>query len=212
MDTRPRFRVVPWRGSCVVAILFLRRRPVSAKEMVKASFDPRRLRQLMVASQSTLAVAESLTTGRMQASIGEVSGASDFFLGGVTAYNLDQKVRHLGVDRDHAKSVNCVSQRVAREMAFGAAELFGSHFAISSTGYAEACSAKQIDTPFAYVAIWRRAGPSAGNLVHQQRIDGEGLSRIEVQSQVAAAALMAMVRHLETDAKPHDLTHHPRRE
>jgi len=32
----------------------------------------------------TLAVAESLTSGRLQARIGAISGASDFFLGGIT--------------------------------------------------------------------------------------------------------------------------------
>ena len=47
----------------------------------------------------TLAVAESLTCGRLQARIGAISGASEFFLGGMTAYSLEQKVRHLGVDR-----------------------------------------------------------------------------------------------------------------
>ena len=47
----------------------------------------------------TLAVAESLTGGRVQARITAISGASEFFLGGMTAYSLDQKVRHLGVSR-----------------------------------------------------------------------------------------------------------------
>jgi len=37
----------------------------------------------------TLAVAESLTCGRLQARIGAIPGASEFFRGGVTAYALD---------------------------------------------------------------------------------------------------------------------------
>ena len=68
----------------------------------------------------TLAVAESLTCGRLQARIGAISGASDFFLGGVTAYSLDQKVRHLGVNRAGAAAVNSVSGAVAEQMARGA--------------------------------------------------------------------------------------------
>ena len=49
----------------------------------------------------------------MQARIGEISGASNFFLGGITAYSLDQKVRHLGVDRTAARRVNSVSDESA---------------------------------------------------------------------------------------------------
>ena len=56
----------------------------------------------------TLAVAESVTCGRVQARIGAISGASEFFLGGITAYSLEQKVRHLGVDRAAAVAVNAV--------------------------------------------------------------------------------------------------------
>jgi nicotinamide-nucleotide amidase len=51
----------------------------------------------------TLAVAESLTCGQVQAKIGTVAGASRYFLGGITAYSLAQKVRHLGVNRAHAQ-------------------------------------------------------------------------------------------------------------
>ena len=61
----------------------------------------------------TLAVAESLTCGNVQAHIGRVSGASNFFLGGITAYTLAQKVRHLGVDHDRAAVANCVSGEIA---------------------------------------------------------------------------------------------------
>ncbi|MDB6126431.1 MAG: damage-inducible protein CinA, partial [Verrucomicrobia bacterium] len=68
----------------------------------------------------TLAVAESLTCGQVQARIGAISGASEFFLGGITAYTLDAKVKHLGVKRAPAKRVDCVSANVAREMARGA--------------------------------------------------------------------------------------------
>ena len=59
-------------------------------------FDAVELRRRMLVHDKTLAVAESLTCGHLQALVGSVSGASDFFCGGVTAYNIDQKVRHLG--------------------------------------------------------------------------------------------------------------------
>ena len=74
---------------------------------------------LLAEPKLTLAVAESLTAGNVQAQIAGVSGASGYFLGGVTAYSIEEKVRLLGVNRAGAKKVNCVSARVAEEMARG---------------------------------------------------------------------------------------------
>jgi nicotinamide-nucleotide amidase len=98
--------------------------------------DEARLKSLMKRPpRLMLAVAESLTAGHLQARIAAVSGASDYFLGGVTAYSLEQKVKLLGVNRAHAKRVNCVSQRVAVEMAHGVMELFGADLTAATTGW-----------------------------------------------------------------------------
>jgi hypothetical protein len=80
---------------------------------------------LMAAPKRSLAVAESLTCGHLQARIGSESGASAFFAGGVTAYTLEQKVGLLAVDRAVAEAVDCVSDEVARQMAFGVCKLRG---------------------------------------------------------------------------------------
>ena len=71
----------------------------------------------------TLAVAESMTGGRLQALVTAESGASAFFLGGITAYTLVQKTRHLGVDAVQAAAVDGVSAEVARAMARGVCAL-----------------------------------------------------------------------------------------
>src|SRR5688572_13935952 len=84
-----------------------------------------------------LAVAESLTGGHVQALVSSVSGISKVFAGGVTAYNEHQKVRHLKVDQTHAAENNCVSERVAREMALGVCRLFDVEIGLATTGYAE---------------------------------------------------------------------------
>src|SRR5688572_2412301 len=85
----------------------------------------------------TLAVAESLTAGQVQARVAAISGASNFFLGGITAYTLEQKAKHLGVDRVAAKRVNGVSAEVAEQMALGVCRLFGADVGVATTGYAE---------------------------------------------------------------------------
>ena len=108
---------------------------------------------MLMEPRLTLAAAESLTCGRVQARIGEVSGASNYFLGGITAYSLEQKVRHLGVDRAMAKKVNAVSSAVAEEMARGACVLFGSEVGVATTGYAERSPADGVAEPFAWWAV-----------------------------------------------------------
>lgn len=139
-------------------------------------------------SRPKLAVAESLTGGCLQARITAVSGASEFFVGGVTAYALAQKVALLGVDRDHAAAVNCVSARVAEEMARGACRLFDADLALATTGYAEPAPAEGVTAPFAWIALAQRGGD-----VKSWRVEGAGLARGEVQARVVDAALEALV-------------------
>jgi nicotinamide-nucleotide amidase len=149
----------------------------------------------------TLAVAESVTIGRLQARIGAISGASDFFLGGITAYSLDEKVRHLGIDRPEADAVNGVSARVAEQMAQGVCRLFGSDIGAATTGYAEPYAARKVETPFAWWAVARRL-PDGGFEGASGRVDCPGLKRVEVQERVAAAAFDALVAWLRERAAP----------
>jgi nicotinamide-nucleotide amidase len=140
----------------------------------------------------SLAVAESVTCGRLQARIGAISGASEFFLGGMTAYTLDEKVRHLGVDRAAARALNSVSGPVAEQMARGACILFGSDLGVSTTGYAEPSAEWKVAEPFAWWGLARRR-PGGDFAVASGRVDFPGLSRVEVQESAAVAALDALV-------------------
>jgi nicotinamide-nucleotide amidase len=147
----------------------------------------------------TLAVAESLTSGRLQARIGAISGASEFFLGGVTAYSLDEKVRHLGIDGAEARAVNSVSGRVAEQMARGACVLFGADLGVATTGYAEPSAEWRVTEPFAWWGL-ARVQPGGDFTVASGRVDCPGLSRIDVQERVAGAALDALVRWISVPA------------
>jgi len=149
--------------------------------------------------RQTLAVAESLTSGRLQARIGAISGASEFFLGGMTAYSLEEKVRHLGVDRAEASAVNSVSGRVAEQMARGACVLFGADLGVATTGYAEPSAEWRVAEPFAWWALARRQ-PGGDFDVASARVDCPGLSRIEAQERVAGAAYDALVSWLREPA------------
>lgn len=142
----------------------------------------------------TLAVAESLTAGQVQARIAAVSGASDYFLGGVTAYSLAQKVKLLGVNRAHARSVDCVSQRVAVEMAAGACQLFGADLAVATTGYAEPAPKQKVRTPHAWWALCHRHRGAA--VILSGLIEVPGADRVTVQERVAETVLVELVNYL----------------
>jgi nicotinamide-nucleotide amidase len=145
----------------------------------------------------TLAVAESLTCGRLQARVGMISGASDFFLGGITAYTLEQKVRHLRVDRRRAAAANSVSAEVAAEMAQGACTLFGADVGLATTGYAEPSAEWSVDQPFAWWAVAYR--PPGGAPVNRSgKVECPRASRTEAQERTADAAMDALIAWLET--------------
>src|ERR1043165_7142361 len=143
----------------------------------------------------TLAVAESLTCGRVQSRIGEISGASQFFLGGVTAYTLDAKVRQLGVDRAAARRVKCVSLSVAEQMARGVCGLFGSDLGVATTGYAEASKADGVRDPFAWWALVHRAH-GKDVVLRGGRVECPGAKRVDVQVFVADAVVAELIAYL----------------
>lgn len=156
----------------------------------------RELKQLMrCRPRLTLAVAESLTAGHVQARVAAVSGASEFFLGGITAYSLDEKVRHLGVNRAAAKKVNCVSAEIAEQMARGVCGLFDADVGLATTGYAEPSAADRVAVPFVWWAVAVRQGRRRF-LMRHGRVECPGEPRVEVQAIVAAAAVAELVAFL----------------
>jgi nicotinamide-nucleotide amidase len=84
----------------------------------------------------TIAVAESCTGGLVAKRFTDVPGSSDYFLGGVTAYSNEAKVRVLGVPPESLAEHGAVSSEVAAAMAEGVARLLSSDCALSTTGVA----------------------------------------------------------------------------
>jgi nicotinamide-nucleotide amidase len=150
---------------------------------------------LLRAPRLSLAVAESLTAGGVQARLGAIPGASHFFQGGITAYSLEQKVRHLGVDRIGAAAVNSVSADVAEQMARGACALFQTDLALATTGYAEPSVEWNVPQPFAWWALVHRRGPD-DFFVQSTCVDCPNLGRVAVQDSIAEAALAGLIKYL----------------
>jgi nicotinamide-nucleotide amidase len=134
------------------------------------------IKDYMLKKGETLSVAESVTAGHLQAALSLAEGATNFFQGGITAYNMGQKSRHLRVDPIHALSCNCVSERIAAEMAIHARELFSSHWAIAITGYAAPVPELDIHNLFAFYSI------AFGNkIMIAEKINAEGDDVLKVQ-------------------------------
>jgi nicotinamide-nucleotide amidase len=149
---------------------------------------------------TTLAVAESLTVGRLQALIGSVSGASAYFVGGVTAYSLEAKIRLLKANRKRVSADNGVSAAVAEQMAAGVCRLFRADYGIATTGYAEAAPKAGIVAPFAWWAVCDATG--AQPVAWSGCCEMEGFDREGVQEGIAEMALHALVEHLTRRVGP----------
>ncbi len=91
---------------------------------------------LLSRSGRTVSTAESCTGGLLSSRLVDVPGASDWFPGGIVSYSNEAKAEMLGVGRDILEKFGAVSPQVALSMASGAARLFGSTFALSTTGIA----------------------------------------------------------------------------
>lgn len=92
--------------------------------------------KLLRNKSATLATAESCTGGELGHQITEISGASDYYLGGVITYSNQLKEQLLGVSADTLANYGAVSSKTAQEMASGCRKLFKSDFAIATTGIA----------------------------------------------------------------------------
>jgi nicotinamide-nucleotide amidase len=106
-----------------------------------------------IRNHHTLSVAESVTSGKIQNAFSNIENASSFYEGGITAYSLNQKCRHLGIDKEHALACNSVSETIAKQMAEGVSNLFGTDWAIGITGYASPVPELGITDLFACYAI-----------------------------------------------------------
>jgi nicotinamide-nucleotide amidase len=90
----------------------------------------------LLAKGARIAVAESCTGGLLGGRLTEVPGSSAWFAGGVIAYDNTVKTRELGVPEDMLAEHGAVSEPVARAMAEGVRQRFGTELGVSITGVA----------------------------------------------------------------------------
>ena len=107
------------------------------------------------AQGNTVSVAESVTSGYLQFLLSQITEASKFFKGGITAYTLQEKVKHLGINKKEAEETDCVSQKIAQQMALEVSQMFETDWGIGVTGYATPVDTSDFKTFAYYVIVYR---------------------------------------------------------
>ncbi len=92
--------------------------------------------QLLRNKKQTVGVAESCTGGGLGAMLTDIAGSSDYFWGGVIAYDNRVKISLLEVSAEVLEERGAVCDTVAQQMALGVKKGLGVDWGISITGIA----------------------------------------------------------------------------
>ncbi|MFF2147008.1 CinA family protein [Kitasatospora sp. NPDC058190] len=140
------------------------------------------------AAGSTVAVAKSLTGGLLALVLTEAPGASEVFVGSMTAYTDGVTHGVLGVERALERR-GAVDAKAARQMASGVRRLMGSTYALSTTGVAG--PGEQDSQPVGTVFI--ALADASGTRCISPNPDGD---RRAIQEECAAEALRLLQTRL----------------
>ena len=149
-----------------------------------------------------IAVAESLTGGMLASAFVSVPGASQFFVGGVVAYNTSLKHSLLGVDADLLRVAGPVDEEVAKQMAAGVRQACASPYAselapnnielgLATTGVAGPDADPQ--TGQEPGTVWVGVSSERGERAVLLRVDG---SRQQIREATVSAALRELLTEL----------------
>jgi PncC family amidohydrolase len=140
---------------------------------------------------TTVATAESCTGGLIASLLTDVSGSSDYYLGGVIAYANEVKRDVLGVSAETLQTVGAVSQEAALQMARGARRLLEADYALSTTGIAGPTGGTpEKPVGLVYIAL---VGPDVERCErHVWTRDRLGNKRLSAQR-----AIQMLIEHLE---------------
>lgn len=138
-----------------------------------------------------LSAAESCTGGLVGHRITNIPGSSTYYMGSVTAYAYEAKVRLLDVKWDTLESFGAVSSQVVSEMALGVRRALAADIGISISGIAGPGGGTP-EKPVGLICFGLSS--TEGIWTTQQQFPGE---RIVVKEQAADFILLYLLQYLE---------------
>lgn len=138
-----------------------------------------------------LAIAESCTGGLVGHRITNVAGSSTYFIGGVTSYAYEAKVRLLGVRWATLEAHGAVSRETVLEMARGVCHALAADIGIAVSGIAGPGGG----TPEKPVGTtWIGLCAPDGEQAWPYRLEGD---RLQIKEQAAEQALHRLAEYLD---------------
>jgi nicotinamide-nucleotide amidase len=132
--------------------------------------------------ESSVSVAESMTSGLLATRLGAAEGAGQWFRGGVVAYASEVKFKVLGVDPGPV-----VTDRCAQQMARGVRELTGSDYAVAVTGVGGPDEAEGNPPGTAFIAV----SSERTDRVHRYHFPGDPTEVLRATTSQALSLLLA---------------------
>ena len=155
-------------------------------------YPPERAGELLRRRGYTLAVMESCTGGMVGAAITEISGSSDYFLGGAITYSNAMKAQ-AGVPDQTLQANGAVSEESAREMAEAARRTFGADCGVSVTGVAGPDDQNGVKAGTVFIGV---AAPSGSTVTRHEFPSRRPL----VRNRAVTAALLQLIQALQDPA------------
>ncbi|MEB3292053.1 MAG: nicotinamide-nucleotide amidohydrolase family protein, partial [Synechococcales bacterium] len=154
---------------------------------------------LLRRSHQTLAVAESCTGGGLGQLLTAIPGSSDYFWGGVIAYDNRVKEKVLQVQPQTLVQAGAVSAATAEQMAIGVKAVLGTDWGLSITGIAGPTGATEgKPVGLVYVGL---AAPDSTVMAQAYRLGDRGRDWVRQVSACSALDLLrrSLLARVESD-------------
>lgn len=156
-----------------------------------------RVAEIAKLTRARVAVAESLTAGRIAQALGAAPDASDWFRGSVVAYAPEVKFDVLRVTPGPVNRASC-----AAEMATGVLESMDADVAVSATGVGGPGPDEGVPAGTVFLAVALRGRPAE---TRAHRFDGEPEDVIEQTARAAVELVLEGLVHRDRMAAGTDL-------
>ncbi|MEK6222239.1 MAG: CinA family protein [Chloroflexota bacterium] len=137
-----------------------------------------------------LAIAESCTGGLIGHRVTNIPGSSTFYMGSITAYAYEAKVRALGIKWRTLEKHGAVSDEVVGEMALGVRRALAADIGLSVSGIAGPGGGTE-EKPVGLVYFG--LSDAQGTLTTHKNFEGD---RVKIKEQAADFALAYLLTHL----------------